>query len=110
MNVSCRQGQSKDRGLSREVNLSVTSNGRRWENLHSLWIGWTFTLGFFNWIAFLYIGFRTRQLKWILWALFYLVPFILAMSYAAPDQWDTWLGSLTILLTIVQRVMLRYGG
>jgi hypothetical protein len=83
----------------------IVTKGKRWEILHSLWIGWTFTLGFFNWIAFLYIGFRTKQLKWILWALFYSVPFVLAMFYAAPDRWGTWLGSLTIVLTFVLGVV-----
>jgi len=50
--------------------MSITGKGKKREILHSLWIGWTFTLGFFNWIAFLSIGWRARQGKWIFWALF----------------------------------------
>src|SRR5687768_2345777 len=65
-------------GMNR-VSMSVTAKGKRWEILHSLWIGWTlFTLGFLCWIAFLYIGIRTRQRKWILWAVVYSVPFCLS--------------------------------
>jgi hypothetical protein len=61
------------------VSMSVTARGKRWEILHSLWIGWTlFTLGFLSWIAFLYIGIRTRQRNWILWAVLYAVPFCLS--------------------------------
>ena len=41
-------------GMNR-VSMSVTAKGKRWETLHSLWIGWTFTFGLFNWIAFIYI-------------------------------------------------------
>ncbi len=82
--------------------MSVTAKGRRWEILHSLWIGWTFTLGFFNWIAFLYIGLRARQRKWAFWGVFYLTPFMLAM--ANPNS-DNWLGDLTVLLTVVLGVV-----
>ena len=53
--------------------MSVTAKGRDWEFLHSLWIGWTFTLGLFNWIAFIYIGIRAKQRKWILWGVLYFV-------------------------------------
>ncbi len=85
--------------------MSVTSKGRRWEILHSLWIGWTFTLGFFNWVAFFYIGLRTRHPKWIFWGLFYSIPFVLMMAYIAPTRsGDTWLGNLTIFLQLVQAV------
>jgi hypothetical protein len=45
--------------------MSVTAKGKRWEILHSLWIGWTFTLGIFNWVAYFYIGIRARQRKWM---------------------------------------------
>ncbi len=59
---------------SRTSNVSVTSRGRRWELLHSLWIAWTFTLGIFSWVAFIYIGLRVRRITWILWGLLYLTP------------------------------------
>lgn len=78
--------------------MSVTSKGKRWELLHSLWIGWTFTLGFFNWIAFLYIGIRANRRRWVLYGVLYSLPFILAM--ALPDL-DGWPGGLVIALTLI---------
>jgi hypothetical protein len=56
-------------------NVSITTRGRRWELKHSIWIIWTFTL-LFNWIAFIYIGFRVRRVRWILWGLMYFMPFL----------------------------------
>jgi hypothetical protein len=84
------------------VSMSVTAKGKRWEILHSLWIGWTFTLGFFNWVAFFYIGIRARQRKWAFWGIFYMVPFVLAMLN---PNLDNWLGDLTALLIVVSGVM-----
>ncbi len=52
---------------------------------HSLWIGWTFTLGFFNWLAFVYIGVRARHAAWTLAGFAYLIPLILtAASFGTP--------------------------
>ena len=81
--------------------MAVTK-GRRWEILHSLWVGWTFTLSLFNWVAFLYIGFRTRQWKWMLWALFYSAPLVTVIvsdrSIGPPANQPTWLMTATIFL------------
>jgi hypothetical protein len=38
----------------------------RWRLQHSLWMGWLLTLGFGSFIAFLWIGGRTRQARWLL--------------------------------------------
>jgi hypothetical protein len=78
--------------------MSVTAKGRRWEILHSLWIGWTFTLGFFNWVAFLYIGIRAKQRKWLLWGMFYSIPFIFAML--TPNS-VSWLWNVIVALTLL---------
>ncbi len=84
--------------------MSVTSKGRRWEILHSLWIGWTlFTIGFFNWIAFLYIGFRIKQRKWIFWGLFYSIPLVVIILtesfFGPPVSQPAWLRySIPVLL------------
>ena len=43
---------------------------------HSLWIGWTFTLGFFNWLAFVYIGIRARHAAWTIAGFAYLVTLL----------------------------------
>lgn len=85
-------------GDKEAISMAVTAKGRRWELLHSLWIGWTFTLGFFNWVAFLYIGLRAKQRKWIYWGLFYSIPFVLAML--TPNSVD-WLWNVIVALTIV---------
>lgn len=80
--------------------MAATSKGKRWEILHSLWVAWTFTFGFFNWIAFFYIGFRAKQRKWILWGLIYSVPFILVMASEDSSARDGWLGTLIAMLTL----------
>ena len=52
---------------------------------HSLWIGWTFTLGFFNWLAFVYIGIRARHAAWTIAGFAYLIPLILTLaSFGTP--------------------------
>jgi hypothetical protein len=78
--------------------MSVTAKGKRWETLHSLWIGWTFTFGLFNWIAFIYIGFRAKQWKWILWGVLYLVPITVVILLLAAEA-SAALGAPAVLLT-----------
>jgi hypothetical protein len=51
----------------------------RWWWRHSLWIGWTFTLGFMNWLAFMYVGVRSRHTPWTLLGFAYLVPLVLTI-------------------------------
>lgn len=83
--------------------MTITSRSKKWEILHSLWIGWTFTLGFFNWVAFFYIGLRARQTKWFIYGLIYLIPFVLAVS--TPDgAWEGWMGDLIIALTLLMGI------
>ena len=80
--------------------MSITSKGKSWELLHSLWIGWTIlTLGLFNWIAFVYIGIRAKQRKWILWGLLYSGPFLFSIFYGpeAPE----WLVNLGVALELL---------
>lgn len=85
--------------------MAVTSKGKGWEIRHSLWILWTFSLGFFNWVAFFYIGIRARQRKWIFWGLSYSIPFILAMIFAERPSIEGWVGDLIIVLTLVSGVI-----
>lgn len=64
--------------LQREMGaVSVTSSGKRWELLHSLWIAWTFTFGLLGWIAFIYVGVRAKRPKWVSWGVLYAVPLVL---------------------------------
>jgi hypothetical protein len=51
----------------------------RWWWRHSFWICWTFTLGFMNWLGFVYIGIRARHTPWILSGFAYLLPLILTI-------------------------------
>ena len=51
----------------------------RWWWRHSFWILWTFTLGFMNWLGFVYIGIRARHTPWILSGFAYLLPLILTI-------------------------------
>jgi hypothetical protein len=62
--------------------VSLTSMGRTWEWLHSLWIVWTLTLGFTSWIAFFYIGSRARRVRWLLWGLLYFTAFAAVAAIA----------------------------
>lgn len=80
--------------------MAITGRSTRWGILHSLWIGWTFTLGFFNWIAFFYIGIRTKRLRWILWGLAYSVPFMFLMAIAETPAIDGWMGDVSTLLIL----------
>ncbi len=77
----------------------VTSLGHRWEIRHSLWIGWTFTLGFFNWVGFVYAGIRAKKQSWVMWGTFYSVPFILAMIFAERSQ--VMMEAVVVPLTII---------
>ena len=83
--------------------MAVTTKGRRWEILHSLWLAWMLTFGFLSWVAFLYIGFRVRQKKWIIWGVLYSVPFVVfVFSYNAwlPDPLVTVMNILRPLVAI----------
>lgn len=61
--------------------MSITSRGKFWEISNSIWILWTFTLGFLNWIAFFYIGMRSGVTKWIYSGVFYSIPCMLSLYY-----------------------------
>lgn len=84
-----------------------TSKGKRWELLHSLWIGWAlFTFGFLSWVAFAYAGFRAKQKKWFVWGAVYSTPFVLSILSAivfggagSEPKWVTNLG-VTLLLIV----------
>lgn len=75
-------------------NLAGSARFRFWWR-HSLWIAWTFTGGFLNWVAFMYIGVRARHLPWSLLGFVYLVP--LALTIAA---WGTPLARLFIIVQL----------
>ncbi|TCS96608.1 ComEA family DNA-binding protein [Hazenella coriacea] len=83
--------------------MSITNRGQKWEWLNSIWILWTFAFGFFSWISFFYIGFRTKQTKWIISGIIYAIPFILAMIFMDGDNNpnnDHWMVNVTAGLTL----------
>lgn len=86
-------------GDAEKLGMSITTKDRRWELLHSLWIGWTFTIGVFNWIAFVYIGLRAGQRKWILWGVLYLMPVTLVIVLAGAGA-SAGLGAIAMLLMV----------
>lgn len=63
-----------------ERQAPVPYRAGRWWWRHSLWIGWTFTLGLLNWLAFVYIGLRARSRAWVLAGLLYVLPVILTIA------------------------------
>src|ERR671912_738271 len=85
------------------MSFATPAKDKKWELLHSLWIGWTFTLGFFSWVAFVYIALRTRHTRWLLWALFYATPLILFIVpvQSSSASWDNLTLSTTMVLGVV---------
>ena len=83
-----------------------TSRGKKWEWRHSLWILWTFTLGFFSWLAFAYIGIRGRHPRWLLWAMFYATPliFFAVISTNIAQSWADATLNFNGLLSVVSIV------
>jgi hypothetical protein len=64
-----------------EAPLALSGRARyRWWWRHSLWIIWTFTLGFLNWVAFFYIGARARSVAWITAGFVYLLPVVATLA------------------------------
>ena len=55
----------------------------RWWWRHSAWILWMFTLGFMNWLGFVYVGVRARHTPWTLYGFAYLVPLLLTVTATA---------------------------
>ena len=89
--------------------------GRLRERLRdSLWIAWTFTL-FFNWIAFLWVGFRVRNGRWVAWACVYVLPFIAMAALSDNEEvYDRWPGDVAAaawlilgLVSIVHAFVIR---
>ena len=97
------------------IDLSLTSRSKKWELLHPLWVGWTFTFGSFSWVAFLYIGVRARQRRWVLWGLLYSIPFAYELAARVsttvwPRKWDhSWEGTaITLLYPVVMALSIYH--
>jgi hypothetical protein len=59
---------------------SVKDSVRHWEWHHSWWMLWLLTLGCLNGIAFLWIGYRVQERKWVGYGFLYLLPFMFAIT------------------------------
>jgi hypothetical protein len=88
--------------VQRSASIS-TSRGTKWKLPHSLWIGWTFLLGFFSWLAFAYIGIRGRHPRWLLWAALYATPLMLfaVVTGNISQRWANVTLSATVVLEAV---------
>lgn len=60
--------------------MSATARSRWWEWRHSLWMLWT-GVPYLYALAFFYIGVRARQVKWILFGIFYALPLVDLLSW-----------------------------
>ncbi len=82
----------------------------RWWWRHSAWILWTFTLGFMNWLGFVYVGVRARHAPWTLSGFAYLVPLLLTISAVATalPVWPFFLLQLLVsALSVVHALSIR---
>jgi 5-bromo-4-chloroindolyl phosphate hydrolysis protein len=81
------------------VSRITPSHARFWWR-HSAWILLTLTLGFLNWLAFVYIGLRARQLQWLIWGFIYVLP--LAATVAAVGSSFFWVAlAFQIVVAVV---------
>ncbi|KEO84808.1 hypothetical protein [Tumebacillus flagellatus] len=60
--------------------MSATARSRWWEWGNSLWMLWTLVPYLYS-VAFLYIGVRTRQVKWLVSGLVYALPLADLLSW-----------------------------
>lgn len=90
------------------MDKTVTSKGIAWELSHSIWMIWSFfPTGFFNYISFFYIGYRTKQKKWHIVGFVYLalfIFFVFSMQVFPSEHWMTDIGVAGILLSWILSV------
>ncbi|KAB2952685.1 helix-hairpin-helix domain-containing protein [Heliorestis acidaminivorans] len=84
--------------------MAITSRGKMWEFMNSFWMLWLFTLGIFNWISFLYIGFRAKQKKWMLYGLAYAIPFMIMMMADANESLSELGATLALLIFLISLI------
>ena len=73
---------------------------KAWEWSRSLWMMWTF-VPYLNFIAFLYVGIRTKKNAWMLWGVFYALPLLMFVGYVIPGFQDGfWSGLVKLLVNL----------
>lgn len=87
--------------------MSITSRGMKWQIINSLWIIFTFTLGIFNWISFLFIGYKARCKKWIIYSIIYAAPFMACMVVGKATDFLSGLVILSGIVGIVHAFIIR---
>ncbi len=95
--------------IDKALTYAVARRQRTWWWRHSLWIFWTFTLGFLNWLAFFYIGVRARRIEWIVSGFGYLIPVILTVGFfSTPYFWLFFSIQLAVsALSVLQALLVR---
>jgi heme exporter protein D len=71
----------------------------------SLWVGWTF-VPLLNWVAFVYVGIRAKQPKWIFWGLIYLAPWMIPGFNNTTWQWLSFTLSLVAWIASIAHAFL----
>jgi hypothetical protein len=101
------QGAAPADALHRQT---VERRRRHWWWRHSLWIVWTFVLGF-NWVAFFYIGARGRRAEWIVSGLVYLLGVVSAIGLvvAGSGYWPIALAVALLMqgISVLQAFLVR---
>lgn len=84
---------------------TITSKGRTWELLNSIWMLWTLTVGFFNYISFFYIAYRVKQKKWTVWGIIYSIPFIAFIISSEALSSDHWLYNFIMIIYFIMWIV-----
>lgn len=81
---------------------AITSKGKKWEILNSIWILWTIlTFGALNYVSFFYIAYRVKQRKWTILGIIYSIPFILLMATSDIIGKNSWLYDVIMLIYFI---------
>ena len=90
---------------SNDLKSPITNRGRKWELKNSRWIVWAFLPGL-NFIAFLVIGIKAKNLKWILYGEANLLCFLLFFIFASGIEEHT---VFTTTLALLFCMLFYYG-
>ncbi len=83
-----------------------------WKILQSWWVLLTWPIGFLAWAAFLYIGFRARRVRWLIWGVIYFTGICVALSISGDDSSGVialvvWFGSILHALFVIRSFLRR---
>ena len=76
--------------------MSITRKGRAWEWLQSWWLLLAAAGGILTFLAFLFIGARTRTRKWLLWGTLYFVATVLVLTLTGDRETSGQWGSVVL--------------